>query len=80
MFIVIDAVGSDIRVRYVHSNVIYHDCPSGLSELRPARSISSVDSKFTAMTELRAHMSTTRVNGQRFGWTHQEFNICRFTL
>ena len=27
-------------------------CPSGFSELRPARRISSVDSRFTAITEL----------------------------
>ena len=27
-------------------------CPSGFSELRPARKISSVDNKLTAMTEL----------------------------
>ena len=32
--------------------VIVYCCPSGFSELRPARKISSVDNRLTAMTEL----------------------------
>ena len=61
MFIVTNAVltrsSSNLELEMITllyaTLAIYYDCPSGLSELRPARSISSVDSKFTAMTELR---------------------------
>jgi hypothetical protein len=68
----------------------FYCSPSGLSELLPARRISSVDNKLMAITELR-NPDKVGVKGSRFvlscqlSWseremhTHLECSICRLT-
>ncbi len=47
----------DMSSLYLYRIQQAHCCPSALSELRPARRISSVDNKFTAITELNRRLA-----------------------
>ena len=79
-----DGLLSSHAKRFVAENsgrniLISYDCPSGFSELLPARRISSVDSRFVAITELQGTTITKELDVLAHA-TYHECNICLFTL
>lgn len=61
-----------INMLYKSRFLLNHCCPSGFNELRPARRISSVDKRLTAMTELiNAAVSSADMKDTRLEAYHE---------